>query len=95
MAKPSKPKRVSASFKLRIDVLERFRTHIRNEAGRPLFLTQSDFLESAIEREIERNMKLLEAQGIVVPNPSAPIVAGRKMGNHLVTTCLNNQSVTR
>ena len=91
MAKSSKPKRVSASFKLRADILAKFREHVRNEAGRPLFRTQTSLLESAIEREIERDLRILESQD---PRPAVAQPTHRTAVT-VETTRLNNRRVHR
>ena len=43
------------------------RRHIRDHAGRPQYLALATFLESAIEREIERTG--LIAAGVLPPDP--------------------------
>jgi hypothetical protein len=78
---PLEPRR-AVSFRIRPSLLARMRRHIRDHAGRPMYLSLAPFLESAIEREIERTE--LIASGALPPDPvthedpATDPVAGRK-----------------
>jgi hypothetical protein len=67
------------------------RRHIRDHAGRPQYLALATFLESAIEREIERTG--LIAAGALPPDP-APGEAGDPVAERkavLARQHLNNE----
>lgn len=84
MPSPSEPpeSRKAVSVRIKPSLLARMRRHIRDHAGRPMYLSLAPFLEAAIEREIERTE--LIASGALPPDPvvddapTADAVTGRK-----------------
>ena len=54
MPASNKPPRKAVSFRLRTELVARMRRHIRDYSGKNMYLSLAPFLESAIEREIER-----------------------------------------
>jgi hypothetical protein len=98
------PRRQAVSFRLRRDLVVRLRQHVRDHRGRPMYMDLAGFLESAIEREIERT--LLIAAGALphdppaTTGPDAPaasdLVAGRRAAiDHANTTPSETPSCTR
>lgn len=53
MARPNKEQK-SITVKLSSDLVDSMREFVRNERGRPLFLTVNKLVEQAVQREIER-----------------------------------------
>jgi len=79
MPASNQPPRKAVSFRIRSDLVARMRSHIRDHSGKPMYLALAPFLESAIEREIERT-GLIAAGALPAPPPdeAADPVAERR-----------------
>lgn len=52
MAQPRRSSRVTLSVRVRADVAERVREFVRDNAGKPLYLTLATFIEGAVEAHL-------------------------------------------
>lgn len=89
MPSPHEPRK-AVSFRIQTALVARMRRHIRDHAGKPMYLALATFLESAIEREIQRTS--LIAAGALPPDApdegAADAVASRRA---VLDHTLNNQ----
>lgn len=66
--------RKAVSFRLKTALVGRMRRHIRDHAGKPMYLALATFLESAIEREIQRT-SLIASGALPLEEPVSADVA--------------------
>lgn len=81
MPSPPEPRK-AVSFRIKTDLVARMRRHIRDHAGKPLYLGLASFLESAITREIERT-SLIASGALPLEEPvsadvTSDLLAGRR-----------------
>lgn len=62
MATPTPPPRKNIGARINADLADELRTFVRDNAGRPLFLTVTNFLEDAIAAHLERCKGQLEGR---------------------------------
>lgn len=60
------PRRISITVRLEVDLAQRLKTFVRDNAGRPLYANLTGFLSAAIEAHLARTEALLERDD--VPN---------------------------
>lgn len=60
MATPRRNSRVTLSVRVRLDVADRVREFVRDNAGKPLYLTLAAFVEAAAEAHLAALARELE-----------------------------------
>lgn len=63
MATPRRNSRVTLSVRVRADVADRAREFVRDNAGKPLYLTLASFVEGAVDAHIAALSREIEQPG--------------------------------
>jgi hypothetical protein len=67
MAHPVPPPRKNIGARIRADLADELRSFVRDNAGKPLFLTVTSFLEDAITAHLEQCQRQIDNEEFVLP----------------------------
>jgi hypothetical protein len=79
MARSRQPDRRVLSVRLPVKLIQRLKVIVKDGAGKPLYLTLSGVLESALTAEMDRVERILDASIVDLPKPTITRTSGRRI----------------